>query len=188
MNTCVVYFKQTMLSFQWKGPGSEKPIKPDGARNEFKNMHYKPLKVMDAFICGLCRITQLPRLTLLTQWDLRGTSMETGDCTFQWVGEFLNYCNNLLLQLSNGRVLRFLDLLKAFQLSPHNERRLKRSVANVIPQRHGGGESSRHPHANRITATPGLGNPRLRWLLHYGRSGKWSENPTRGDGTSYMVI
>lgn len=51
MNTCVVCFKQTTV--QWVGPGSEKPTKLNGTRSDFKNMHYKPVKIMDAFICVL---------------------------------------------------------------------------------------------------------------------------------------
>ncbi|KAM7385279.1 hypothetical protein PAMP_001367 [Pampus punctatissimus] len=71
-NCCMVYMKPSTLTVQWEGPGREKPMQTPGAKAEFKGMLHKPVKVLGAYICGLCRITLLPRLTIVTQWDLRG--------------------------------------------------------------------------------------------------------------------
>lgn len=37
--------------------------------------HHKPVKVMDALICGICH-RNLPGMVILTQWDLRETHLE----------------------------------------------------------------------------------------------------------------
>lgn len=56
-------------------------------------MHPKPVKVMDAYICGMCRVGEAPRLTVITQWDLRGIELDFGECACQWDGEKMRYCN-----------------------------------------------------------------------------------------------
>lgn len=124
-NSCVICSKPSTLTVLWEGPGSEKPIKPQGMRNEFRTMHYKPVKIMDAYVCGICRITVLSRVVILTQWDLRGTKMETAECSCQWDGTYIHYCNSCSLLFRAGRLLqvgrakgwqvrRYVDPLKAF--------------------------------------------------------------------------
>ncbi|KAM3583198.1 uncharacterized protein V6R79_020085 [Siganus canaliculatus] len=128
-NTCVVCQKPSTLTVQWQGPGEEKPRRGDGAKHELQELYYRPVKVMDAYICGICRVTCLPRLIILTQWDLRGTRLEPAECTCQWDGRFLHYCNQCVLQSRCGRLLqvgsakgwqvrRYIDPLKA--LTPDN--------------------------------------------------------------------
>lgn len=104
-NTCVVCMKPTTLTVQWEGPGQEKPIKARRTTGEFKEMYYKPMKVMDAYVCGMCRVTCLPRLKIVTQWDLRGTPVEPRECSCRWDGERLQQCNMCLLCTRNGRLL-----------------------------------------------------------------------------------
>ncbi|KAE8278063.1 hypothetical protein D5F01_LYC23878 [Larimichthys crocea] len=114
-NTCVVCSKPSTLSIQWEGPGSEKPLKPDGSKREFKNMHYKPVKVMDAYVCGLCRIVQLPRLIIMTQWDLRGTKLEPSECSCQWDGSHILHCSSCSSQLRTGRLLQVPLVMRVFR-------------------------------------------------------------------------
>ena len=64
-NCCVVCMKLATLTVRWKGPGHEKPAKPNRAREEFKGMDYKPVKVMNAYVCGLCRVTSDIIMTLI---------------------------------------------------------------------------------------------------------------------------
>ncbi|AWP08087.1 Hypothetical protein SMAX5B_010748, partial [Scophthalmus maximus] len=60
-NSCVLCMKPSTLTVQWEGPGHQKPLRCNGAKEEFKGMRYKPVKVMDAYVCGICRMTTLPR-------------------------------------------------------------------------------------------------------------------------------
>ncbi|KAE8299792.1 hypothetical protein D5F01_LYC02210 [Larimichthys crocea] len=155
-NTCVVCSRPSTLSVQWEGPGSEKPLKPDGSKREFKNMHYKPVKVMDAYVCGLCRIVQLPRLIIMTQWDLRGTKLEPSECSCQWDGTHILHCSGCSIQLRTGRLLqvsrakgwqvrRYLDALKGFESPPGEGGWSALPVAAAAPQRSGNEEPQRDP-------------------------------------------
>ncbi|KAE8278085.1 hypothetical protein D5F01_LYC23842 [Larimichthys crocea] len=154
-NTCVVCSKPSTLSVQWEGPGSEKPLKPDGSKREFKSMHYKPVKVMDAYVCGLCRIVQLPRLIIMTQWDLRGTKLEPSECSCQWDGTHILHCNGCSIQLRTGRLLqvsrakgwqvrRYLDALKGFESPPGERGWSALPAAAAALQRSGNAEPRRY--------------------------------------------
>lgn len=151
-NMCVVCCKPSTLVVQWEGPGTEKPLGAYGAREAFKGMCYKPVKVMDAYVCGICRITCLPRIIILTQWNLQGLKLDPADCTCQWDGKLLSHCNHCALIARCGRLLhvksargwqvrRFLDPLRAFSSEDHGW--APRPTAAAIPLGMGGDGRSR---------------------------------------------
>lgn len=80
-NTCVVCDKPMTLMLQWEGAGSNRPARPDGKREEYKGLTHHPVKVLDGHICGICQVSMLPRLQIITQCDLRGAAADPSDCT-----------------------------------------------------------------------------------------------------------
>lgn len=199
-NVCVVCSRPSTLTVQWEGPGSEKPLKADGAKSELKDLHYRPVKVMDAYICGICRITCLPRLIILTQWDLRGTRLEPAECTCQWDGRFIHYCNSCTLQARSGRLMqvgsakgwqvrRYIDPLRAF--NPEEDGWAPVPVATATPPRSTNNDPSAPPlypiMAAAESASPstalrvgGRRRTALEEAIHHG----WPYDPSYGQMAS----
>lgn len=128
-NECVVCWKPTTLTVQWEGPGSGKPLKPEGAIKEIRRITPKPVKVMDAYVCGYCRVQWLPRLKIITQWDIQMEDASMTECTCHWDGDTLHDCVQCGFQFQGGRLLRieeakgwqvrrFIDPLQPFRTTP----------------------------------------------------------------------
>lgn len=158
-NTCVVCLKPSRLTVLWQGPGRERPKEHDGAKAELRKLAVKPVKVMDAYICGTCRITTLPRLVIATQWDLSGVQQEAYGCTCQWDGIHVHYCHSCTLQVRNGRLLtvgsakgwqvrRFLEPIQTFKTTSEGEGQTEPPITPDPPITPGGtGPSDAEPSA-----------------------------------------
>ncbi|MEQ2253733.1 hypothetical protein ILYODFUR_035421 [Ilyodon furcidens] len=61
-NCCAICMGPSQLKVRWEGPGREKSLHHNTGGDELDKLPYKPVKVTDIFICGVCRITTLPRV------------------------------------------------------------------------------------------------------------------------------
>ena len=133
-NACVICARTSTLRVQWEGPGQLKPTQVDPGRAEFKGMTYLPVKVMDAYVCGVCRVVTLPRIMIITLWDLKGTTWS--DCTCNWNGFCLSSCPTCLNLTKEGwlvtvgmaygwQVRRYVDPLISLKVPDSEEGNLR---------------------------------------------------------------
>lgn len=104
-NSCAICARHSGLRVLWAGTGREKPFKPPGMRPELRDEAFKPVKVLDALICGRCRVESLPRVTFYTQWDITGKNQDPRTCTCKWNGERLIFCQGCQLLANIGRLM-----------------------------------------------------------------------------------
>ena len=84
---CASTGEKLICPFIMEGTGAAWPVKPDGEmdsgkenKKPWKQLRAKPVKVMDNYVCGDCRVQMLPRVMFLAQQnrmqDLMGKELQ----------------------------------------------------------------------------------------------------------------
>ncbi|KAK9517556.1 hypothetical protein VZT92_022918 [Zoarces viviparus] len=94
---------------------------------------------MDAYICGPCRMETLPRLIIITQWDLQGTALNLGDCVCQWNGYQLLPCWSCSLLQRSGQMMQA-GVAEGWQV-----RKFLQPIQTLAPGSWGGGGGAKAP-------------------------------------------
>lgn len=105
-NQCCICRAPSGLMTQWIGPGYLKPRGTPHSYQEMSSLLYKPVKVLDHYICGTCRVAYAPRMRFYAYWDYRTDNEDRRRCRCIWTGTRLGKCLPCTNALAVGRMIR----------------------------------------------------------------------------------
>lgn len=66
-NVCAICWEPTTLEEIWSGPGKDKPVRVEIKDAAMTELLMKPVKVIEAYVCGECRCRDLGRMKFFAQ-------------------------------------------------------------------------------------------------------------------------